>query len=232
MKKQIKYHILSIPNKLTFDIKLTLDENNKGIFTSNINDVSYTTLNLFPMITLGIIRPPVIGDDGIKMKAPYNPNDAIVLGRYIYPKFVCCLEDIYNGMKIPELYSYTDKRLELNDEIAEKIRKVFVVGTTMTNMIELAAVVIVQPDESRVEGIKMKFNNEASSVLLTLNDMESLLFTMKFIDIDSIVMHMFQHYLRNNTSNEININRSNIPIPNIDILVPKDGIVDSIGLPF
>ena len=61
-----------------------------------------------------------------------------------------------------------------------------------TVTLELTAVVITQQDESRVEGIKMKYNNEQSTVLLTLNDLRSLIFTLEHTDIDNVSMSLYK----------------------------------------
>ena len=53
-----------------------------------------------------------------------------------------------------KVHTYHGKRLELNEEVAAKIRRVFMIGNVT---LELSAVVVVQQDESRVEGIKVKF---------------------------------------------------------------------------
>jgi hypothetical protein len=121
-------------------------------------------------------------------------------------------------MNTPELYSYVGSRLELDNTLAEKIRRIFLI-VSMT--VELSAVVITQADETKVEGIKLKFNNENSTVQLTLNDIDSLLFTMEHLDIDSIVLLMYSMYMKNGTTNIVAppVNR---PAPVVDIKPKTD----------
>ena len=75
--------------------------------------------------------------------------------------------------------------------MAEKITKKFKVGN---NYVELTPVVISLLDDTRVEGIKLKINNEESTVLLTVNDIESLAFTLTNSQFDLIVINLFKMY--------------------------------------
>jgi hypothetical protein len=220
MKNQIKYQIVSVPSKLRFEIKLLVDDTkDRGEYVASINGDKFTSLTIYPILSLSIIRIAETDENGNKVKAPYNPNDTLSMGRYNYPIFVNELNDIHKDFSTPELYSYVDKRLEMNDELANKIRKVFSIGNTV---IEISPVVIIQPDETKVEGMKMKFNNEQSSVLLTLNDVESLLFTMKTIDLDSIIINLYNNYIKSGVKNYSSESPAGgFNKPSIDI-IPKD----------
>lgn len=218
MKQQVKYQVVGIPGKLRFEIKLLVDDTkDRGEYVASVNGDRFTSLSIYPILSLSIIRVGEVDENGNKSKAPYNPNDTLSMGRYNYPIFVSELCNIHKGFKTPELYSYVDKRLEMDNELAAKIRRVFMLGNTV---IEMAPVVIIQPDESKVEGMKIKFNNEQSSVLLTLNDVESLLFTMKTVDVDSIALNLYQQYIKtgvkNYTPESNSFNKSTVDI------IPKD----------
>ena len=224
MRRNLRYTCLTIPNKLRCDIRISL-EVGKGEYTSltSSGDES-TSISLFPSIILSIIRPVEVDETGRRIKAPFNVNDSLSMNRYNLPIFVNNLITIRKDMEKPELYTYQGKRLEINEELAKKIRNPFVVGR-MT--VELSAVVITQPDETRVEGIKLKFNNEQSSVLLTLNELDSLIFNLKSVDIDNIAMLMYLNYFTKpghpDTFNASNIDTSS----NVDIL-PKEKDYDEI----
>jgi hypothetical protein len=224
MKQQVKYQLVSVPGKLRFELKLFMDDSNdKTEFISNINGDKYTTVSLYPIMSLTIIRLGELNESGIRTKVPYNPNDTLSMGRYNYPIFVNELNTIHKDFKTPELYSYTNKRLEMNEELASKFRRVFMVGNTV---VEMVPVVIIQPDENKVEGVKIKFNNEQSSVLLTLNDMESLLFTMERVNIDSITMDLYNSYIKTGVKNHTVDASSFAGAKKVDIdIIPKDNTI-------
>ena len=83
--------------------------------------------------------------------------------------------------------------------------------------VEISPVVIVQ-DDSRLEGVKMKFNNEQSSVLLTLNDLTALQDNINRFDIDSIAMLLYLNYIKRPDHPK---NFSALNPPTVDI-VPKN----------
>jgi len=68
----------------------------------------------------------------------------------------------------------------------------------------------------------MKFNNEQSSVLLTINELTSLVFNIGKLDVDSIALCMYNGFVnKDNKGINNTINNSNdFPLPNVDIL-PK-----------
>lgn len=192
MKQIVRYRHLTIPGKLTSDIRIIVDDRGSE-YHSNMNMNDSTSINLFPVINLSITRLGDVDENGNKIKAPWNPNDSLGMTKYNLPIFVDELYNIQQDMKIPELYTYHGKRLEINEEIASKIRRVFMIGNVT---LELTAIVITQNDDSRLEGIKMKFNNEQSSVQLTLNELNSLIFNYKHIDIDSISLLLYLNYVK------------------------------------
>lgn len=192
MKQIVRYRHLIIPGKLTSDVRIIVDDRGSE-YHSNMNMNDSTSINLFPVINLSITRLGDVDENGNRIKAPWNPNDSLGMTKYNLPIFVDELYNIQQDMKIPELYTYHGKRLEINEEIASKIRRVFMIGNVT---LELTAVVITQNDDSRLEGIKMKFNNEQSSVQLTLNELNSLIFNYKNIDIDSISLLLYLNYVK------------------------------------
>lgn len=197
MKKQVKYRVLTIPGKLSLDVKISFDSTRGNLdsdYTSPVDGNVYTTVNIFPLVLLSIVRSSEIDDTGNRQKAPYNQNDNLGMTRWQFPMFVSELGMMWDAMRTPDLYSYVDKQLVVNDELAESVRRVFLVGRNM--VVEMVPVVIVQPDDSRVEGIRLKFNNEQSVVPLTLNDIECLLLTMRSLDIDSVCLALHVNYIR------------------------------------
>lgn len=192
MKQIVRYRHLTIPGKLTSDVRIIVDDRGSE-YHSNMNMNDSTSINLFPVINLSITRLGDVDENGNRIKAPWNPNDSLGMTKYNLPIFVDELYNIQQDMKIPELYTYHGKRLEINEEITSKIRRVFMIGNVT---LELTAVVITQNDDSRLEGIKMKFNNEQSSVQLTLNELNSLIFNYKNIDIDSISLLLYLNYVK------------------------------------
>jgi hypothetical protein len=182
--------VLSIPGKVKVDIRVAIDSNrNAPEYNGGLDGNKSTILSLFPFVGIQIVRKGERDENGGYQRAPWNPNDNLGMTRYNFPIFLEELVGIQKDLKIPELYTYHGSRLELNEEAAAKIRRVFMVGS-MT--IELSAVVILnEQEETRVEGIKMKFNNEQSSVLLTLNELTSLVYTLTHMDVDGIALQMY-----------------------------------------
>jgi len=218
MKHTVKYRVLNIVSKLYMEVRIIVDDKNSE-YNSIYEGNKFTSLNINPLVGLTITRAIETDENGNRIKAPWNPNDNLVMTKYNLPILYEELYGIQQDMKKPELYTYHGKRLELNESLAENIRRVFVIGNTT---VELSAVVIVQPDESRVEGIKMKFNNEQSSVLLTINELTSLVFNIGKLDVDSIALCMYNGFVnKDNKGINNTINNSNdFPLPNVDIL-PK-----------
>lgn len=218
MKQIVKYRLLTISNKLTMEIRITINESSQYITSKD--DSKYINLNFGPVIGISIIKPDEIDENGNRIKSPWNINNHITMTKYNLPILYEELHGIQQDMKRPELYTYHGKRLEINETIAEEIRRVFMIGNTT---IELSALVIIQPDETRVEGIKMKFNNEQSTVLLTLNELNSLVYNINHIDIDSLAVSIYGAFIDISSKSNISSNAVNVdfPLPNIDI-VPKD----------
>ena len=220
MKQVVKYRITTITGKLTMEMRLTVDD--KGAEYVTVRDgVKYTNLNMGPVIGLSMVKPRETDENGNSVNTPWNPNDHLTLTKFNLPIMYEELHGIKNDMKKPELYTYHGKRLELNETLAEEIRRVFMIGTTT---VELSAVVIVQPDESRVEGIKMKFNNEQSTVLLTLNELTSLVYTLDHVNIDDLAMILYQRFIdapkSTNASSTFNMD---FPLPSVNVdIAPKE----------
>ena len=216
MKQIVKYRILNITGKLTMEIRLTV-ENNGGEYISMRDGNRYTNVNLSPVIGLSLLKASETDENGNKIAAPWNRNDHLSMTKYNLPILYEELHGIQQDMKKPELYKYQGNRLELNEGLAEEVRRVFMISQTT---VELSAVVIVQPDETRVEGIKMKLNNEQSVVLLTLNELNSLVFNIDHIDVDNTALLMFNNFVKNADSINTTTTEFNFPLPAVDI-VPK-----------
>jgi len=178
--------------KVRTEVRLIIDDSRTPEFVSNINNDKSTSIAFYPIVSVILVKPYEVDEQGNRSKPVWNSNDALGMNRYHLPIFIRELDGIYQDLKTPEMYRYTGTRLELNEEAAAKIRRVFKVGSFT---LELSAVVIVQEDDNRIEGIKMKFNNEQSTVLLTLNDTESLLTNLRGLDIDSIALMMYLNYI-------------------------------------
>jgi hypothetical protein len=227
MKQIVRYQNLIITNKLRSEIRLTVDD--KSIeFVTNYNGDKNTAIGLFPIVSLVIVRPTEVDDTGNKVRPTWNPSDSLGMTKYTLPIFVSELKAIQNDLKISNLYTYAGKKLELNNTVAEKIRRVFIIGRVT---VELSAVVITQQDtvgeDVRLEGIKMKFNNEQSTVQLTLNDLESLIFNLGNLDVDSISFMLYLNYI-----NKPKQYTNNVPNVQVDVdIQPKPSDVDIDDLP-
>ena len=191
MKQTTSYRFLNIPNKLRGELRLIIDSDKNPEYVSNGMNGKTTSITFYPMLTLTIIRPLSMDENGQRVQTPWNINDSLTLSKFNLPIFCKELKSIIKDMEIPELYTYHGNRLELNEKLAEKVRRVFMINTTT---IELSPVVIIQ-DENRLEGIKMKFNNEQSTVLFTLNEITSLEYNIQKLDIDSLAMLLYINYI-------------------------------------
>lgn len=217
MKQTLRYHSFTVPSKLRCDIRLTVDDSRpleyNGTFEGNVTN----TLSLYPMITLSIVRPVELDEEGKRIRGVWNPNDSLPMTKYTLPIFLTELTGIQQDMKIPELYTYHGKRLELNEEAAAKIRRVFMIGSTT---LELSAIVIEQED-NRVEGVKMKFNNEQSSVFLTLNDLNSMVYNLNNMNVDVITFLMYNKFVKSGMK-EYNSNQNSFTSNNNVDILPKE----------
>ena len=192
MKQTTSYRFLSIQGKLRGDLKIIIDTERNPEYTSSGTSGNTTSITFYPLVNLTIVRPAVTDENGQRMQAPWNVNDSLSMSKFNIAIFRKELGDIMESMKITELYTYHGTRLELNEELAEKVRRVFMIGMTT---VEISPTVIIH-DDNRLEGVKMKFNNEQSSVLLTLNDLTGLQDNINRLDIDSIAMLLYLNYMR------------------------------------
>lgn len=187
MKQSLKYNMLTIPNKLKVDIKIILDDKGAEYIS---DDNEFSSLSIYPLVIISIIRPFIVNEDGLKKKPTWSPNDSIILTKYNFPLLIRELEEIQKDLKIRELFSYVGDRLELNEDLADKIIRKIKLGY---NAIELAPIII-SKDEDRIEGIKLKINNEDSVVKLSINDVDSLIYNLKHMDIESISFMLYNKY--------------------------------------
>lgn len=218
MKQNVKYRSLVIPGKLTIEVRIMIDDRG-GEYLSSFDGNRSTSISFFPIVSMTLTKPAELDDNGNRVRAPWNPNDNLGMTKFNMPIMYNNLKAIQEDMKTPELYTYHGKRLELNEEAAAKIRKVYLIGNTT---IELSAVVVINTaDDSRVEGIKMKFNNEQSTVLLTLNELDSLIYNLGHMDVDSLALLMYLNYI-NKPDKPKTFDASTLT-PKVDI-APKDFI--------
>jgi hypothetical protein len=187
-------------------MRIITDSNKPPEYINTFNGDNHASLTLYPILGLNIVRETSTDENGAFVKPTWNPNDMLTMNKYSIPVFINELNSIYQALKLPDAYKYTGKRLELNESIASEHRKVFMIGQTT---VELSMVVITQVDESRVEGIKMKFNNEQSSVLLTINDIETLLFNLTHSNIDLLAVNLYNFFRDKSPSSK--------SLPDIDI---------------
>lgn len=214
LKQTVKYTAWMISQKLKLEVRISIDDKG-GLWKSTFGDGSTTALNYFPNLSLTITRPTEEGK-----RAQWNPNDILSMNKYNYPIFLEYLKTMQENMKIPELYSYVGKRLELDDKTADKVRMVFKIGNTT---LELSAVIIQTDDENRVEGIKIKFNNETSTVSLTLNEFHSLIHNIEHLDVDTLCMLMFINYVKQ-PERPANFTPATLNTTNVDILPKADDL--------
>lgn len=201
MKQIVRYRYLTVPNKMFVEVRITVDENSR-VETKNAFDTGTSTNLMFlPMINVQLLKPAQVDETGRKFRPIPSQQDSIGLTKFTYPIFLTELKEIYDGMKTQDVFVYTGDRLDLNAKVADNIRRAFMIGR---NAIEFSATVIEQQTESgdieRLEGIKIKFNNEDSTVLLTVREVESLIWLLNKADIDSIVFTMYLNFIdrRNN----------------------------------
>lgn len=220
MKETVRYQFALIPGKLRAEIKLTIDLQRPSEYYTNGDDQKGLSMNFLPLVTLTIARPTVTDENGNKVKPPYNNNDQLGMTKYNFPLFMRQATAFQEKMKTPDLYTYIGERLELNEKKAEEVRDVFPIGNSM---VELSAVIITRDTEknSRIEGIKIKFNNEQSTVVLTINEYDSLIYNLEHVDIDNLALNLYLNFItRPARSRQKNFNENTLK-PLVDI-VPKD----------
>ena len=189
MKQTIKYQILSITNKLKVDIRLIIEDRGCEYLVENTGGKNLS-ISTSPIINISIVHPTETDSSGVKIKTAWNPNDVLVTTKFSLPIFITELVGIQNDMKTPELYTYQGDRLELNEAVASKSKHVFMIGNTT---VELSPVVI-DTVENRIEGIKIKFNNENSTTFLSINELNSLVYNLTHLDIDNLTLALYTNF--------------------------------------
>ena len=187
MKQIIRYRFMTIPSKLTGELRITINSERNTEYSSQYEGGRSTNLAIFPIISISIVKP----HDDIT-RGTWDPNESIGLTKFSLPIFINELESIERSMKIPTLYSYTNNRLELNEKEASKIRKAFMVGNNMT--VELSPVVI-EKEGNYYEGIKMKFNTEANVTTLTLNELTSVIYNLRNLSVDVLTLQLYTNFI-------------------------------------
>ena len=196
MKQIVRYRFMTIPNKLNGELKISVDDRGAEYAIAYESGKS-TTIGIFPIISIVIARQPEIDDSGNRTRPAWNINDSLGLTKFTLPVFIRELKGMEKDLQISDLYSYQGTRLELNTEVAQKVRRAFMLGNMA---VELTAVVIEQSDERRIEGIKMKFNNEQSTVLLTLNELTALIYNVEHINVDDLTLQLYLAYIERKKS--------------------------------
>ena len=222
MKESVRYQFALIPGKIRGDVRITIDTQRPSEYSSESGDAKNISMNFLPIISVTIVRPSTVDETGKRVRAPWNPADSLGMTKYNFPLFVRQMKALQENMKTPDLYTYVGERLELNEKKAETIRDVFPIGNVT---VELSAVVIVQETPSgdkRIEGVKIKFNNEQSSVILTLNELDSLVYNMEHLDIDSISFLMYLNFITRPKFNKSNTFNESTLKPLVDILPKED----------
>lgn len=192
MKQYVKYQLFVVPKKMNAEVRIAIDDKGGEYVVKSPDGNISTKISFYPTVALSITRIGERDENGLFVKPPFNLNDTLGMTKYSLPTLINNLKKFREDMNIKELYSYQGKRLELNETIAEKIRNPFIIGNIT---VEISATILVQPDDTRVEGAKLKFNNEQSSVLLTINELDSLIFNLDHIDIDSIALLLYLNYI-------------------------------------
>lgn len=230
MKQIVRYRFLTITGKLTADIRLTLDGDRSAEFVSKREDTTSVSLSIFPIVAISLIRPAEMDENGRRVRPPFNPNDSVGMTKFSIPLFVRELSGAVRDMKIPELFKYINDRLEINEQGAERTRRVFMIGNTT---IELSMVIIEDRNGTRMEGIKMKFNNEASSVALTINEAESLLYNLEHMNVDAVALQLYTDYVtRPDKRSSYNSMPSNVDIRPVAASRAADDFVENQNSPF
>lgn len=217
MKQILRYRFLNIPKKIYGEIRLTIDERNAE-YHSVFDGGTGVSLRFMPFISLNINRPMELDENGRTIRPPFNPNDSLGMTKFNLPIFIENLHAIKEGMKTSDLYAYQGKRLEMNPTVAERIRRVFTIGNTV---IEFMPAILTPDEESRLEGIKVKFNNEDSSFTLTINEMTSLLWNLNHLDVDGIALALYTDY-----ANKSNTQQSNTQYKSTIDINPKTDFID------
>lgn len=175
------------------EFRLTIEDGRSSPEYSSVFEGGRSTnISLFPVLSINIIRSPEIDEIGNKVRAPWNINDSITMTKFTIPIFTNEIKTLYEEIKRPEMYTYHGDRLEVNEKLANEVRHVFMIGSTTLELIP----VVIDNKGNLVEGIKMKFNNEKSMVLLTINEFISLIYSMEHVDMDDIAMNLYFNFMR------------------------------------
>ena len=191
MRQIVRYRFMTIPNKLVGEMRITVDERSAE-YTANFDGGKATNISLFPVINLQMLQPADTSDSlSVYGKTGWDMNASIGLTKFTFPIFLEELKAINRGLRKPDLYVYHGTRLELNSREAEKARRVFMIGNTT---VEFSPVVI-DTAENKLEGVKIKFNNEKASILLTVNELNVLLYNLTALNIDLLAFTMYLNYV-------------------------------------
>lgn len=227
LNQSVRFSLVTIGTKVRMDIKLFVRDN--GRFTEShysSNGTDNIAISVYPVMSLYIVRPRDVDENGQPVRSPLNQNDILGMTKAQFPIMATELRGIFEDLKTPDLYKYAKDVLVLDESKAEKIRRVFMVGRTT---VELSAVVIKADDHAEqpvdMEGIKIKFNNEQSTVMLTIHELTALLWSMEHLDIDSLTLKLYDMYMRNgsvsNASNTISPYGTDTPSPVPVDIIPK-----------
>lgn len=186
-RENIRYTFFSIPDKLRGTIRLSVDMVSAEFHTSG-DYGSSTSISLFPYIDLNIQRPMVYDEGtGRRVRARTDMGDWLPMNRFNFPTFCREFKEACKSLEIREMYAYTGDRLDLNEALAETHKRTFKIGDYTIEIIPT----LLETEKERLEGLRLTINSEPHSVSLTLNELNSMMWAIDHLDIDSISLALY-----------------------------------------
>lgn len=230
MKHVLRYLLFSITNKIRCEVRCIINDIPNSIYYHQHKEGEITdSLSLRPFITVTILRD--------KREFPgWLISDTLGLNKVSYPTFVKELKKMQETLKISDMYQYKEDPvtkfnvcLGVNEELANRHRQIFKPYNSQI-MVEITPTATEFSDRvygvaTLTKAVKIKFNNEESSVVLNEEEFDALVSSLDKADMDMITLHMYQQYYKPTAQKLDVVKTVNSQDPKVDIVLP--GVVKS-----
>lgn len=147
-------------------------------------DKTYTKLDPFTFLTLEIIK-----QDGV-----YDPSTSILIGQGTINIFEKAFNKVLNNIYTQEIFANKGEEIIAYQDMVNKYTEKIVVPRSNTGVIVKPAV-IYDENEVSYEGVSIYINKLDNVASLSINEFESLVYTLSKVDIFTYSQMLLNYYI-------------------------------------
>lgn len=154
--------------------------------TYKFNGNEYITLNPHPFITIDI-------SDTFTKTEEWNSNRTVTLNLMSKMVLESMLSTMITNFKIKDLFYYQNNDLRVNQELAKKLEKVFVIGNK-TCVLRYAVIQDDKTQDGPYEGVIFMINKAENFCYLTFDEIQFLFYTLRSINLYDLCFNVLNYY--------------------------------------